>query len=121
MNRNHYYTSNRNANKSRARAEIAERRRLREKKKNSRRLRCLTFLMVFAAVISVFIASAANATKISDTKTYIVSTGDTLWGIAEYCSTDNRDLREVMDDIMKLNGMTSAQINIGEELTIPVY
>ena len=121
MNRNHYHPSNKNTNKFHARAEITERRRLREKKKNSRRLCCLTFLMVSAAVISIFIASAANATKISETKSYIVSSGDTLWNIARECNTESRDLRAVMDDIMKLNGMTGAKINIGEELTLPVY
>lgn len=77
--------------------------------------------MVLAAVISIFIASAANATKISDTKTYIVTSGDTLWSIAKECNTESRDLRSVMDDIMKLNGMTGAKIIIGEKLTLPVY
>lgn len=121
MSRNYKHTPNANTNKYRSRAEIAARRRQREKKKNSRRLRCLTFLIIFAAALCVFIVSSANATKVADTKIYVVSTGDTLWDIAEYCNTENRDLRRVMDDIMKLNKMTNAKLSIGDKITIPIY
>ncbi|MDO5396813.1 MAG: LysM peptidoglycan-binding domain-containing protein [bacterium] len=121
MNRNHKRTPNINTCKCRSRAELAARRRQREKKKNSRKLRCLAFLIIFAAALCIFIASAANATKVSDTKTYVVSTGDTLWSIAEYCNTESRDLRRIMDDIMKLNNMNSAKLCIGDKITVPVY
>ena len=121
MSTNSKHIPNTNAGKYRLRAEIAERRRQREKKKNSRRLRCLAFLIIFAIALCVILVSAANAARVSDTKTYVVSTGDTLWGIAEYCNTENRDVRRVMDDIMKLNKMSSAKLNIGDKLIVPVY
>ena len=121
MSTNHKHITNTDAEKYRLRAEIAERRRQREKKKNSRRLRCLAFLIIFAIALFIFLTSAANATKISDTKTYVISTGDTLWSISEYCNTENRDVRRVMDDIMRLNKMSTAKLNVGDKLIIPIY
>ncbi len=125
MSRNYSHTPNINTNEYRSRAEtiarIAARRRQREKKKNSRRLRCLAFLIILSGALCLFIASAANATKASDTKSYVVSTGDSLWSIAEYCNTENKDLRLIMDDIMKLNKMTNAKLHIGDKIIIPIY
>lgn len=47
-----------------------------------------------------------------------VSAGDTLWSIAsEYAG--GKDIRSMIDDIMDMNGLTSADIHVGDTLMIP--
>ena len=93
----------------------------RKKKKNRRTVRCLALITILALIIGAALSTAANANKFSETDTVYITNGDTLWSIAKDCNTENRDIRSVMDDIMKLNGMHSAKLVIGERLIIPVY
>ena len=78
-------------------------------------------LLIFTFIFSAFISTGATATKISDTETIHISSGDTLWDIASSCNTNGDDIRDIMDDIIKLNNMKTAQLNIGDKLLVPVY
>lgn len=49
---------------------------------------------------------------------YIVKQGETLWSIAQEL-TDGSDIRAVIFDIKKANGMNSADIFAGDVLMIP--
>jgi hypothetical protein len=48
-----------------------------------------------------------------------VGTGDTLWGIAESVAP-SEDPREVILEIMRLNGMSDAVVQPGQQLALPV-
>lgn len=78
-------------------------------------------LLIIITSICALIATAATATKISDTEQYYVIPGDTLWDIAQQCNTKSDNVYNVMDDIMKLNNMKSSQLHAGDSLIIPVY
>ncbi|WP_413450545.1 LysM peptidoglycan-binding domain-containing protein [Georgenia phoenicis] len=48
-----------------------------------------------------------------------VSAGDTLWGIAAATAAEGQDVREVVDDILELNGLASGDLAAGQQLVVP--
>jgi len=78
-------------------------------------------ILALAFIISTLMCTGATASKIADTETLCVSRGDTLWDIATECNTQGKDVRNIMDDIMKLNNMKTAELHVGDILTVPVY
>lgn len=52
-------------------------------------------------------------------ETVVVGAGDTLWGIAETVAP-SEDPREVILEIMRLNGLATAVVQPGQELALPV-
>ena len=57
-------------------------------------------------------------------KEIAVSSGDTLWSIAQYEKNNNiyfqnRDIRDIIAEVKSINNLTSSCLNIGEKLTIP--
>lgn len=85
--------------------------------------RFITFcaLCVFALTICIGSLTSAQATKCADTYTLCVSSGDTLWEIARGANSRGKDVRKVIDDIMKLNNMLGTELKIGDTITIPIY
>lgn len=57
-------------------------------------------------------------------KEIAVSSGDTLWSIAKYEKInnvyfENKDVRDIIDEIKYLNNLTASNLNIGDKLIIP--
>lgn len=57
-------------------------------------------------------------------KEIAVSYGDTLWGIARHEQNnniyfDNKDVRDIIDEIKYINNLTSSHLNVGDKLNIP--
>ena len=55
-----------------------------------------------------------------------VSHGDTLWGISKNELSNNKyfedkDIREVVNEIKKLNNLKSSDLSEGQKLIIPIY
>ncbi|PYF99849.1 LysM domain-containing protein [Georgenia satyanarayanai] len=48
-----------------------------------------------------------------------VATGDTLWAIAAGTATEGEDVREVVDEIVELNGLGSSELVAGQQLLVP--
>ncbi len=58
-------------------------------------------------------------------KTLYVSEGDTLWNIAKSNQRNNqyykdKDVRYIINDIMKINDLNNSEISINQELLIPI-
>ncbi len=64
------------------------------------------------------IASAEHGAPAGEFTTVTVLPGDTLWSIAEEVAPA-ADPRDVIDAIMRLNALGSAQLEAGETLAIP--
>lgn len=64
------------------------------------------------------IASADRGASPDHFASVTVLPGDTLWSIASDVAPE-ADPRDVIDDIVRLNVLDSAQLNIGETLAIP--
>lgn len=57
-------------------------------------------------------------------KEIAVSSGDTLWSIAKYEQNnniyfENKDVRDIIDEIKYLNNLSMSSLNVGDKLTIP--
>lgn len=53
-------------------------------------------------------------------ETYAVQAGDTLWGIASTLTVPGEDVRDVMVDLQRLNGLSDASLVAGQVLALPV-
>lgn len=52
-------------------------------------------------------------------ETVSVRAGDTVWGIAASATSAGTDVRDVVDDILRLNGLSSAELTAGQQLLVP--
>ena len=57
-------------------------------------------------------------------KEIAISSGDTLWSIAKYEKNnndyfENRDIRDIVDEIKYLNHLKNSNLSIGDKLSIP--
>ncbi|WP_311478228.1 LysM peptidoglycan-binding domain-containing protein [uncultured Gulosibacter sp.] len=52
--------------------------------------------------------------------TYTVMGGETLWSIAEKVAGD-RDVRDVVHEIMRLNNLPNANVQAGQQLALPNF
>lgn len=50
----------------------------------------------------------------------VVRAGDTLWAIARTHGPRGHDIREIVDWIRELNGLTSGSIYVGQVLMVPI-
>lgn len=81
----------------------------------------LAFLLVIlmSAGFMLLFQSTAKGDSLPEYTTIIVSKGDTLWKIAKQMSNPNDDIRNKIEEIKKINNITS-DIKIGQELKIQI-
>jgi len=73
-----------------------------------------------AAVVSLLIGGPAGAGPPgAATVDYVVSSGDTLWSIAEAHAPAGEDLRKVVYEIKGATGVASSELHPGQVLKIP--
>lgn len=106
-----------------AQAERPQPRVRRRTPKAVRRRRTLLVLFVLVVVSAAFLFPGKVHTQRElapiPTHTYTVDTGDTLWSIAaEYAA--GRDVREVIYEIKRINGLRTSMIYPGQELKVPL-
>jgi len=91
----------------------------------TRRGRLVVFLAALALLLiaALFLGSVAVGSETSGqaepTQIVMVSTGDTLWGIAAAINDDG-DVRSTMGEIERLNALDSAEVFAGQKLRVPV-
>ncbi|MET4223345.1 LysM peptidoglycan-binding domain-containing protein [Oerskovia enterophila] len=51
---------------------------------------------------------------------HAVQAGETLWQHAAALAGGDRDVRDVVDELMALNGLSSASLEVGQQLLLPV-
>lgn len=51
----------------------------------------------------------------------IIQSGDTLWNLAEEFGPDDKDVRQVVYEICKINDISADSIYPGQTILIPVY
>ena len=77
----------------------------------------IVFLILMLANVS-FSHAEINYKEIA------VSSGDTLWSIARYEQNNNlyfedKDVRDIIDEIKFVNNLSSSNLSIGDKLSIP--
>lgn len=104
------------------RKEIIMKLKVKDRKKFNRFLlfTFLLFTIVSYLLISMINQSVAKGFQNKlEYKEIVVKNGDTLWSIAESLKED-KDIRETVYEIKKLNGIKSDELFIGDKLIIPV-
>lgn len=82
----------------------------------------ITFLLsafMLIAVMGINIINTAFAKDNAEGYTIIVSPGDTLWDIAIDNNAGNKDIRKVVDSIIRANDLKGSNICVGDEIIIP--
>ena len=78
----------------------------------------LLFLSFLCAFMLMFNAVSGEGKIIY--KDYIVAKGDTVWKIADINTGDNRDVREVVYEIVKVNNIKNQTIYPGQTIQVPI-
>ncbi len=88
------------------------------------RIAVLLAALLTMAVLVVALGSSTTATGDAGdpvpTQTVTVQPGDTLWKLATDANP-NGDLRQTVDDIMRLNSLPTAHLPMGSEIAVPIY
>jgi len=66
------------------------------------------------------LAFAAHAEEKLITENVVVKSGDTLWGIASAYSEPSKDIRKLVREICKINGIDQYKIYPGQVIKVPV-
>ena len=93
----------------------------------TRRGRALAVLLFAAVLLGAFslgrtaseAAAPASPAATPAVELATVQPGDSLWSVARRVAPDN-DPREVVERIRRLNDLTSADIEVGQQLLLPV-
>ena len=87
-------------------------------------IRSILIILGIIFAISLTISKATYSHGEKQYKTIYVSEGDTLWTIATLESKNNayykdKDVRFIINDILKENNLNNSNINVNQELEIP--
>ncbi|WP_156251210.1 LysM peptidoglycan-binding domain-containing protein [Pseudactinotalea terrae] len=81
----------------------------------------LAGLAIALAAVVGSVAGAAMGTPASagGLEVVTVKSGDSLWSIAAAAAAPGEDVRDLMSEIVELNGLQGATLVAGQELTVP--
>ena len=71
-----------------------------------------------AAVASSLLGPDSGGLHLAGESSVVVESGDTLWSIASSLDSDT-DVRSMIDEIQRLNGLESADLVPGQVLLLP--
>lgn len=88
-------------------------------------IRSILIILGMILIITLLISKATLSHKEVEYKTIYVSKGDTLWNIAKSNQISNeyyknKDVRYIINDIMKVNNLSNSNINVNQEILIPI-
>lgn len=87
-------------------------------------IRSMIFIGALILFVSfIFVNKTLSHVETTYKKIY-VSSGDTLWNIAQNQKSNNqyfedKDIRSIIDEIKYTNQLTSSNLKVGQELNIP--
>ena len=96
----------------------------RSRRANIRLARFLVVLSLTTVFGAGFAMQAGAGSKDVPTKansfvTVTVANGETIWSIAKAINGDG-DLRKLVDEIVKVNGLASADVSAGRKIRVPL-
>lgn len=80
----------------------------------------LAALIVCASVLFTSTAVASDPDPGVEVTTTTVTEGETLWHLAKGVAQPGEDLRDVVAVIQDLNGLTTSQVQAGQQLLLPI-
>jgi len=85
---------------------------------------CVLALVCAATTVVGLVAHAVTSDPPAPSKTrsIVVEPGMTVWEIATRVASPGSDVRDLVDEIARLNGLSSAgEVEVGQRLVVPVY
>ena len=79
-------------------------------------IRSITIIVFLLSIL--YSTSIARIDKEEETTLYTVNKGDTLWTIAQEYKADNKDIRQYIYELKKINNITNSNIYDGKTLKI---
>ena len=83
-------------------------------------LRAAAVLVAGAALLSGGRAVAESPAPAVSVDSYTVGSGETLWSIASAFTAPGEDVRDTVDRLADLNGMTGSSLTAGVQILVPV-
>ena len=89
-------------------------------------VRAIILIIGISIGINLLISTQTFSHQELKYKTVSVTSGDTLWNIAEKEQRNNyyykdKDIRDVIGDIKAVNGLNSSNLTVAQTLSIPTY
>lgn len=87
-------------------------------------VRSIFIIIGLTLLIILLIGKTSYSNKELEYKTICVSEGETLWDIAKSNQESNnyykgKDIRYIINDLIKVNNLTNSTVNVNQELIIP--
>ena len=89
----------------------------------TRRGRVVLVLLVAVVLVlaaRVGLAVAGGPGEPVEVRVHVVSSGETLWELAQGVANPGEDLREVVSGLVELNGLSSSGVKAGQAILLPV-
>ncbi|MBQ3145016.1 MAG: LysM peptidoglycan-binding domain-containing protein [Clostridia bacterium] len=88
-------------------------------------VRSILIVLGIILALSLVIAKVSYSHGEKQYKSIYVSEGDTLWNIAKENQITNqyykdKDVRYIINDLMKINNLSNSNIRINQEILIPI-
>ncbi len=88
-------------------------------------VRTMSIFLILLVLIVIFAKNTYSRGEITYKEDYICS-GDTLWSIAKNEISnnkyfENKDIREVISELKKVNNFAQTNLEVGDIIKIPMY
>lgn len=76
-------------------------------------------LIAVAALVGARSVMADSPTSPVEVTSVVVGQGDTLWSFASAMTEPGEDVRDILMEIVELNGMSSSTLAVGQTVLVP--
>ncbi len=88
-------------------------------------IRSLFIILLGIFILSLICSKGTLSHKELEYEKLCVTSGDTLWNIAEELQSNNdyyknKDIRYIISDVKSINNLESSNLYIGQELSVPI-
>ncbi|MBR3255052.1 MAG: LysM peptidoglycan-binding domain-containing protein [Clostridia bacterium] len=94
------------------------------RKRNFKLKNVVLLVLAIISINSIFLNNNSYSKVEVSYKTELISSGDTLWSIAQRESKINKyyqdkDIREIVYDLKQVNNLQASDLSVGQEIQIP--
>lgn len=94
------------------------------RKRNFKLKNVVLLVLAIISINSIFFNNNSYSKVEVSYKTELISSGDTLWSIAQRESQNNKyyqdkDIREIVYDLKQVNNLQASDLSVGQEIQIP--
>lgn len=91
------------------------------KKNKQRIIRLILIASILLLSLTGFMTVFADAGQETAYEKVVVEPGDTLWAIGSEYKPEGMDIRDYVNQIQHINGLSSSDIQVGQLLNLPYF